>query len=427
MKAKDFEVCKLGKATIPSPIDGLAFVDDKATVLYERDASGVAAEIKRGEVPPAFEMAGVRRKIFHDPAWSKAAILTAGGLCPGLNEVIRALTFTLIDDYNVPVVYGIKYGYKGLNPANHLDPIILNKEVVDDIHSVGGTILGSSRGAEDPAVMVDTLVRMSINMLFCIGGDGTARGAHALVKEIKKRKLSISVIAIPKTIDNDLSYIDRSFGFATAILAAGSFISGAHCEARGAYNGIGLIKVMGRDSGWIAAVATLANPYVNFCLVPEEKFTLEDGPHALLPALKERLEKRHHAVIIVAEGAGQELIGNKDKRRDASGNVLHDDIGLFLKSEILDYMKREKMDVTLKYFDPGYAIRSVSAVGEDSVFCALLATSAVHAAMAGRTDMMVGHWGGAFTHVPIELVTSERKKIRLDSPLWNCVKTHTCF
>ena len=263
-------------------------------------------------------------------------------------------------------------------------------------------------------------------MLFCIGGDGTARGAHDIAMEIKRRKLAISVVAIPKTIDNDLSFIDRSFGFATAVLTAGSFVYCAHNEAKGAYNGIGLVKVMGRDSGWIAAYTTLANPFVNYCLVPEQKFVLE-GENGLLPHLAERLKRKHHAVIMVAEGAGQEFFKDAPERRDASGNILKNDIGVFLKDEINRYMSEHGVDTTIKYFDTGYAIRSVAADGEDAVFCTLLANNAAHAAMSGRTDMMVGYWNGSFTHVPIKLATSSRKKIDLDGPLWSCVKTQVCF
>ena len=428
MELADFAISRLGKATLPSPLENHVFVDDDATVCYDTDTAVLAEYIKQGKPIPAFEKAGAREKLFHDPAWSKAAILTAGGLCPGLNEVIKFLTLTLMNRYKVPVVYGIPYGYKGLNPAHRLSPIMLTPEMVDDIHEQGGTILGSSRGEEDTSVVVDTLARMNINMLFCIGGDGTSRGAHDIAMEIKRRKLAISVIAIPKTIDNDISFIDKSFGFSSAVLAAGPVVTCAHTEAKGAYNGIGLIKVMGRDSGFIAAYTTLSNPFVNYCLVPERPFTLEgDGDDALLPHLVKRLEAKHHAVILVAEGAGQDLFASKSDKRDASGNKLHQDIGLLLKEEITRYCKERNVPMTLKYFDPGYTIRSVKAEGDDAVFCAMLANGAAHAAMSGRTDMMIGHWNGAFTHVPIALATSARKKLDLSSSLWGTVRDMTCF
>ncbi|MBQ9502456.1 MAG: ATP-dependent 6-phosphofructokinase [Lentisphaeria bacterium] len=428
MSPDDFKITRLGEAMLPSPLKNHVFVPDDSSVCYETDARAIAQYVSSGQAVPAFEKAGARAKIFHDPAWSKAAILTAGGLCPGLNEVIKFLTLTLINRYGVPVVYGIRYGYKGLNPIHGLSPVQLTPEMVDDIHEAGGTILGSSRGHEDTGIIVDTLTRMNINMLFCIGGDGTSRGAHDIAMEIQRRKLAISVIAVPKTIDNDISYIDKSFGFASAVLAAGPVVTCAHTEAKGAFNGVGLIKVMGRDSGFIAAYTTLSNPFVNYCLVPERPFTLEGSDeNALLPNLLRRLNAKHHAVILVAEGAGQDLFSQESDRRDASGNKLHNDIGLLLKEKITEYCARNKVPLTLKYFDPGYTIRSVKAEGEDAVFCAMLATGAAHAAMSGRTDMMIGNWNGELTHVPIALATSARKKLDLGSQLWSTVRDMTCF
>ena len=427
LTSKDFMIPALGEAKIPSPLTDTTFVDDRERVVYHTSEAVLRREFGEGGEALSFEKAGARKALFHDPARSRAAILTAGGLCPGLNDVIKSLTVTLLERYHVNGVYGIPYGYRGLNPGNALLPINLSGDLVDNIHERGGTILGSSRGGEDSAVMVDTLLGLGINMLFCIGGDGTARGAHDLSLEIARRNLPISVIAIPKTVDNDIGFIDQSFGFSTAVRTAGGFITGAHNEAKGAYNGVALVKVMGRDSGFIAAYSSLANPYVNYCLIPEVKFTLREGPRALLPHLEKRLGAKHHAVIVVAEGAGQEFFDGAAERRDASGNKLHNDIGTFLKGEIIGYFRERKIEVNLKYFDPGYSIRSIQAEGEDAVFCSLLAQSAVHAAMSGRTDMMVGHWAGEFTHVPIPLATRARKKVDLGGPLWNGVKTLLCF
>ena len=427
MKAEEFKIKTLGTPQLKSPLTNCAFVKEGSSVVYETDAETIKKYVERNEEVPSFELAGPREKIYHDPAWSRAAILTAGGLCPGLNEVIKFLTLTLIQRYKVPVVYGIRYGYRGLNPAYGLSPMILDEQLVDGIHEAGGSILGSSRGEEEVGVCVDTLVRMNVNMLFCIGGDGTSRGAHAIAEEVARRGLSISVIAIPKTIDNDISFIDTSFGFATAVFHAGRAVTGVHNEASGAFNGVGLVKVMGRDSGFIAASATMANPYVNYCLVPEEDFDLEEGEHALLPHLLERLNRRHHAVIMVAEGAGQKFFESGKEQRDASGNILKQDIGLLLKDRISAYCKAHNTEVSVKYFDLGYTIRSVQAEGPDAIFCGILAQNAVHAAMSGRTDMIMGHWAGSFTHVPISLATRARKKIQLDSPLWTSVKSITCF
>ena len=427
MTGSDFKVEHLGENKIPSPYDMGNFVSDNARIAYDGDISKLKKYADNFNELPAFELAGPREKIFHDPAWTKAAILTAGGLCPGLNDVIKGLTCTLKQHYNVPVVYGIRYGYRGLIPDFNLVPMVLTAENVDELHEYGGTILGSSRGRQDEERMVDTLVRMNINVLFCIGGDGTLRCAHDVVKVIEKRKLAISVVCIPKTIDNDIGFIDKSFGFETAVYATNAIITAAHNESKGTYNGIGLIKVMGRDSGFIAAYATLANSHVNYCIVPEEDIVLEGGDDSLLGHLEKRLKDKHHAVIIVAEGAGQEFFEGKENARDASGNILHKDIGLFLKDKIGNYFKERNMEVSIKYFDPSYMIRSTPAYGTDAVFCMMLAQNAVHAAMAGRSDIVIGHWHDNFTHVPIALATRERKKIDLHSALWNGVKSITCF
>ena len=426
MQKSDFTVEHLGVNKISSPYNMGKFVDDEARIAYDSDISELEKYADNLAELPSFERAGPRAKIFHDPAWTKAAILTAGGLCPGLNDVIKGLTCTLKQHYKVPVVYGIRYGYRGLIPDFNLEPMILTAENVDELHEYGGTILGSSRGRQDEERMVDTLVRMDINILFCIGGDGTLRCAHDVVKVIKKRKLSISVVCIPKTIDNDICSIDKSFGFETAVYETNSVITAAHNESKGAYNGIGLVKVMGRDSGFIAAYATLANSHVNYCIVPEENVKLEGGDDSFLGHLESRLKSKSHAVILVAEGAGQEFFeGEKDK--DASGNILHKDIGVFLKSKIKSYFKDRDTEVNVKYFDPSYMIRSTPAYGTDAVFCMMLAQNAVHAAMAGRSDIVIGHWNDRFTHVPIALATRERKKIDLHGALWNGVKSITCF
>ena len=425
----DFIISTLGECTIPSPITDQSFVSDNESISYFSEVNEIKAYLDKGEEVPAFEHAGPRKMIYHNPAWCRAAILTAGGLCPGLNEVIKFLTLSLYRDYGVHDIYGIRYGYRGLNPARNLAPVRLTPEVVDDIHDKGGSILGSSRGAEDTGLIVDSLKRLGVNLLFCIGGDGTSRCAHEIAEEIQSRQLPISVVAIPKTIDNDISFIDKTFGFSTAVRKAEQFVSGAHNEAQGAYNGLSLIKVMGRDSGFIAAYTALANPYINYCLIPEKPFSLEDrdGSPGLLPHLLNRMNKKHHAVIIVAEGAGQNLFENTERQKDASGNILHKDIGVLLKDEIKSYFKKQNIELNLKYFDLGYTIRSVRAEGEDAVFCAMLAQSAAHAAMAGKTDVMVGHWAGKFTHVPIALATRQRKKLDLHTPLWSCVQSLTDF
>jgi len=416
----NFEVSRLGQSRIPSPLKGVYFVKDDERMLFDSGLREVKEYFESGKPVPSFEKAGPRETIYFDPSKLKCGIVTCGGLCPGLNSVIRAIVLCLHYSYGVKTVYGFPYGYEGLTYRYGHEPVALTPALVDRIHEQGGTILGSSRGNQDIGEMVDTLERMNIGILFTIGGDGTLRGAGAIAEEIERRKLRIGIIGIPKTIDNDISYVQRSFGFATAVSEAGRAIASAHTEAQGARNGIGLVKLMGRESGFIAAFAALAYSDVNFCLIPEVPFTLE----SFLKTLRERLETKSHAVIVVAEGAGQDIV-EKTGERDASGNIRFQDIGIFLRDQIQAYFKRTGLDFSLKYIDPSYTIRSVPADANDSAFCLLLGQNAVHAGMAGRTNVVVGVWLNEFTHVPIPMAVSKRKKMEPEGWVWNSVLTIT--
>jgi 6-phosphofructokinase 1 len=416
----DLTISTLGEAHIPSPMTQVQFVSDEDDVLYHSKRKETEALVEEGKRPPAFEMAGPREKIYFDPSKVKCGIVTCGGLCPGLNDVIRAIVMGLFYHYGVKTVFGFRYGYEGLGYRYGHTPLELDPEMVDDIHKEGGTILGTSRGPQDISEMVDTLERMNLGLLFTIGGDGTLRGARAISEEIGRRGLKIGVIGIPKTIDNDISYVEASFGFETAVAESRTAIFSAHTEATGARNGIGLVKLMGRQAGFIAAHAALANNDVNFCMVPEVRFTLE----AFLRALRERLENRGHAVIVVGEGAGQDLVGISGER-DASGNIRLGDIGIFLRDTIRNYFKEAEMKVDLKYIDPSYTIRSMPANPHDSAFCLLLGHNAVHAGMAGRTNMLVGFWKNQYTHVPIRLAVSKRKQIDPEGRFWSNVLSCT--
>lgn len=421
MSNLDFRIEQLGAGRFISPMRSVSFVAPGEDVLYAGSMAAIEPYLDRGERPPAFELAGPRQQLFFKPGTDlRAGIVTCGGLCPGMNDVIRAIVLSLNFHYGVQTVYGFRYGYEGLNPALGHKPLELTPRIVERISTLGGTLLGTSRGEQPVPTMVDTLVARGVNMLFTIGGDGTLRGAQAIAAEIQRRGLSIAVIGIPKTIDNDIACIEKSFGFETAVSEAQKVIEGAHVEAIAARNGVGLVKLMGRDSGFIAAYTTLADSRVNFCLVPEAPFTLD----ALLAALRNRLAERGHAVIAVAEGAGQDLMAGP-RNADASGNVLHSDIGLFLRDAIRDYFRAIDMELNLKYIDPSYTIRSVPANTEDSAFCLLLGHNAVHAAMSGRTNMVVGYWRGQYTHVPIGAAVAQRKKIATDGWLWNAVVAST--
>jgi 6-phosphofructokinase 1 len=329
-----------------------------------------------------------------------------------------------LHNYGAREVLGIRYGYRGLNPASGLDPVLLTEQVVDEIHRDGGTLLASSRGGQDTATMVDTLERLDVQILFCVGGDGTQRGAHDIAVEAQRRGTRLAVVGIPKTIDNDIPFISRSFGFVTAIEEARKAIDSAHTEAKGAPNGIGLVKVMGRDAGFIAAGATIASQDVNFTLIPEAPFDL-DGPSGLLSLLEQRLARKQHAVIVVAEGAGQDLIPGESTARDRSGNVKHDDIGPFLAGRIKEYFAGRDIEINLKYIDPSYIIRSVPANCTDGLLCDRLARQAVHAGMAGKTDVLIGLWHGTFIHVPVRLAVARKKRVDPESELWISVHETT--
>ncbi|HSO62160.1 MAG TPA: ATP-dependent 6-phosphofructokinase, partial [Desulfobacterales bacterium] len=387
LKPEDLEVQRLGACRIQSPISGAHFVEDGDQVVLHSNPLKLKHMLEKDGRLLALEKAGPREKIYFDPSKLKCGIVTCGGLCPGLNDVIRAVVLSLYHNYKVKTVFGFPYGYEGLTYRFGHTPVDLDPTAVSRIHEYGGTILGSSRGNQDISEMVDTMDRMNLGMLFAVGGDGTLRGAQAISEEIQRRGLKISVIGIPKTIDNDISYVERSFGFETAVSEAVESIDAAHTEAKGARNGIGLVKLMGRESGFIAVFAALARSDVNICLIPEVPFTMEK----LLENVRARLQSRGHAVIVVAEGAGQDLLGATHER-DASGNLKFKDIGLFLKERINAYFKEAGMEATLKYIDPSYTIRSVPANAYDSAFCLLLGQNAVHAGMAGRTNMVVGYW-----------------------------------
>ncbi len=420
-------ISRLGPCRFPSPLQerGQRFVDDTHRVLASADTCDLQTFLEAGQMPPAFELAGPRSQIFFDPAALTCGIVTCGGICPGLNNVIRSVVLTLTYAYGVRRILGFRYGYAGLSSKSRDEPLRLTPEAVEAIHQHGGTLLGSSRGPQEIDDMIDTLVRYNVGILFTIGGDGTLRGASALNQEIRRRNLPISVVGIPKTIDNDLDWIQRSFGFTTAVAAATQAILAAHTEARGAWNGIGLVKLMGRHSGFIAAHASLANPDVNFCLVPEVPFTLA-GDGGFLQLLEQRLANRHHAVIVVAEGAGQNILQDPaHQERDASGNLRLKDVGTFLRDQIVHYCVARGIEVTIKYIDPSYIIRSLPANALDSEFCLILGQHAVHAGMAGRTAMVVGHCNQRFTHLPIALVTTHRKQLDPQGAEWYCVLQST--
>ena len=368
-----------------------------------------------------FELAGPRAKLFFDPKQTRAGIVTCGGLCPGLNNVIRSLFLEMHYGYGVAEVLGFRGGYSGLDPAKGVEPVKITPEFVHGIHQKGGTILNSSRGPVETSVAVDNLIARGIDVLFTIGGDGTQRGANDLYQEARSRGHALAVVGIPKTIDNDVGFVSRTFGFYSAIREAARVLDCAHTEARSVPGGIGLVKLMGRHAGFVTAGATVASQDVNFALVPEVPFSFD----AFLLALKERMLAKSHAVIAVAEGAGQDLLQADPAARDASGNVKLKDIGPFLRERIETYFKAEGIPVVVRYFDPSYQVRSRPANCEDDILCDLFARHAVHAAMAGKTGLVIGLLHDRFIHVPIELLAGHKKRLDPAGAWWRSVLATT--
>ena len=417
----DTSIPVLGQAKIPSPLAYTTFTEGLMPMFLD----GEYIDELSGKPPMAtwFEPAGPRSHMYFDSSKTKCAIVTCGGLCPGINDVIRAIVMEAFHNYKVPAVLGIRYGLEGFIPKYGHEVVELTPANVADIHQFGGTMLGSSRGPQSPEDIVDSLERMNVNVLFVIGGDGSMKAMKSIATEITKRNLRIAIIGIPKTIDNDINFISQSFGFETAVFKATEAIQCAHIEALGARNGIGIVKLMGRESGFIAAQATMALKEVNFVLIPEVSFTLTDKD-GILPALERRLKKRRHAVIVVAEGAGQDLL-HASGQKDASGNLVLGDIGTFLRKEIKSYLDKLGMDHSIKFIDPSYIIRSVPANANDRVYCGFLGQNAVHAAMAGKTGMVVAKLMDRYVHLPIDLVIRKRQKVNPHSAFWRSVLEST--
>jgi 6-phosphofructokinase 1 len=418
------EIPTLGKATLPSPVqkstdhtERISFVSDQSRVLIDVDHAQVNRMVKENQALPCFELAGPRRRIYFDPSKLKCALVTCGGLCPGINDIIRSIVLGLHYAYGVQNIFGIRYGMQGFIAKYGHDLVDLTPETVVNIHDRGGTVLGSSRGPQDVDEIIDSLERMNIGLLFMIGGDGTLTAAGRIADTICERGLKIGVVGVPKTIDNDIYMVSRSFGFDTAVEVATKAIISANNEAEGYPNGIGLIKLMGRHSGFIAATAALAQQDVNFVLIPEVDFDLK-GPSGLLSELEKRLAERKHAVIVVAEGAGQKFFEDDKCERDASGNIKLRDIGLHFKDTIAAFFADRGIDVSIKYIDPSYMIRSLPANANDRVFCNFLGRNSVHAAMAGKTNMLIGHWNNHFVHVPMKVLAGKHKNVNPKGSLW---------
>ena len=416
---------RLGHAQIPSPFlhdeshhegRSVRFMEDDEQVLVSPLLKDLPSD---GSKPLSYEIAGPRRRLFFDSSKTSAAIVTCGGLCPGLNDVIRSLVLILTYGYGVTTIYGIRYGYKGMVDGVGEAPFLLKPDEIETISNEGGTYLGTSRGDQDPVLMVDFLIRRSIQILFCIGGDGTQKGALAIASEAERRGYHLSVIGLPKTIDNDIDLVEKTFGFDTAVAVAAQVLHGAHVESHAEHNGVVIVKLMGRESGFLAAHAAIASGDVNFLLIPEAAFHLE-GEKGFLEALRRRLEMRHHALVVVAEGVAERLLASPDEKvpLDASGNRILEDVGIYLKDRVAHWFKEQKFEARVRYIDPSYLVRSFRASSTDSIFCQNLAHNAVHAAMSGRTRMLVATCNNIYCHIPLEAIVMGRKHVDPQGELW---------
>ncbi|MCF6249254.1 MAG: ATP-dependent 6-phosphofructokinase [Desulfobacula sp.] len=430
MKNYDFStvIPRLGEPKITSPLKRhilpgepeKRFVSDDARIIVDVQLDSLQNNLKKKNKTVSFDQAGPREKIYFDSSKLKCAIATCGGLCPGLNDIIRSIVLELYHIYSVRAIYGIRHGLQGFIPDFEHDAVDLNPDSVSGIQNTGGSILGSSRGTQNIPMVVDCLERMNIGILFMVGGDGTLKASKLIAEEIETRGLKISIIGIPKTIDNDIFLVSKSFGFDTAVDVATLAIKGAHNEAVAYPNGIGLIKLMGRHSGFLAATAALAQQDANFVLIPEVDIFLY-GKTGFLQALETRIAHRKHAVIIVAEGAGQNFFDDHEHQYDPSGNIKLQDIGLFLKDKISQWFKAKDIPISLKYIDPSYIIRSLPANANDSVFCGFLGREAVHAGMTGKTKLLISYWNNHYVHVPMDASAGKRKNMAPQGRLWQSV------
>lgn len=406
--------------------NGYVYDDDRALLKVIKYSSPNSAgaeciDANCGWVEQWVHRAGPRKQIYFEPKEVKAAIVTCGGLCPGLNDVIRQIVFTL-EIYGVKKIVGIPFGYRGFFDEG-LSEILLSRQVVQNINLAGGSLLGVSRGGGNISDIVDSIQARGIDMLFVLGGNGTHAGANAIHSECHKRRMKVAVVCVPKTIDNDILLMDKTFGFDTAVEEAQRAINSAYIEARSAYHGIGLVKLMGRSSGFIAMHASLSSGQIDVCLIPEVPFNLE-GPYGVLHHLEHLVKTKGSAVVCVAEGAGQELL-QKSNATDASGNVVLGDIGVRIQQQIKRHFKEIGVPADVKYIDPTYMIRACRANASDAILCTVLGQNAVHGAFAGFSGITTGICNTHYVYLPIPEVITSPRVVDPNSRMWHRCLTST--
>ena len=331
----------------------------------------------------------------------KIGVLTGGGDCPGLNAAIRAVVRRAIC-YGYEVI-GIKDGWKGLVDV---DLVPLTRDSVSGIHVKGGNILGTSRtnpfrDEETARRVMENIEGCGFDALVCIGGNDTLGVANKLYKE------GIKTVGIPKTIDNDLSGTDYTFGFDTAVSIVTEAIDRLHSTTE-AHHRVMVVEVMGRHAGWIATYGGLAGG-AHLILIPERPFTIDD----VCRVIERRKERgRYFSIIVVAEGAkpeGLEGYITRGAKRDEFGNVTLGGIGWFLAEEI-----EKKTGMETRYVVLGHLQRGGTPTAFDRILATRYGVAAVDLIKAGRFGRMVALKGNRIVDIPLEEGVKEAKQVDMD-------------
>ncbi len=334
----------------------------------------------------------------------RVGILTGGGDCPGLNAVIRAV-----------VVQGGREGWEMIGFEDGWAGVLENRwgelteEKVEDIHREGGTILHTSRTnpfKEENGLqkIKNTLKGTEVDALVAIGGDDTLGAAHKLYQE------GIKIVGVPKTIDNDLSATDYTFGFDSAVNVAVEAMDRLHTTAKSHHRVI-VVEVMGRHTGWITLEAGIGGG-AHIVLIPEIPFDVEEVCQALI---KRKNQGKFYSIVAVAEGAkvvkGSEFLTRevtREKKRDAFGNILLGGIAEVLEKEIAKRTGFETRSMILGHIQRG---------GRPSAFDRFLATrfglKAAELVKKENFGQMASLRGTDIISVPLKEAVGKRKEVPL--------------
>lgn len=334
----------------------------------------------------------------------RIGILTGGGDCPGLNAVIRAAVRTLVRDYQIEVV-GIQLGFEGLLTKSII-PLTL--ETIRGILPKGGTLLrttnrgnpfeypaGDGACLDRSAEVVDNIHELGIDGIIAIGGDGTLRIAQRLCD------MGIPMVAVPKTIDNDLAATDYTFGFQTAVAIATDAVDRLHSTAE-SHDRVMILEVMGRNAGWIALYAGMAGG-ADIILIPE----VEYRPEEIVRTIRERQsEGSKFDIIVVAEGAkrqgGEEAYLDKATRR--LGGIAYQ-----VAADI-----QQHIDLEIRVTVLGHVQRGGSPIAFDRILSSRFGKAAADLVAQRRFGQMVAVRGEEITAVAIKDAVSRPKNVDPD-------------